>query len=174
MSLKKFIPFEKYTLSSKLSIEELQKRLNENVGPKRQLRFGLLPKIYTKPYEGTIIENTFSINRTINYKNSFLPIIKGTFSKYPGQTQIEIKAKLHPFVLVFISVWLGIVGIVCVGMLLIGALKFNEIVKEGFSPMALIPFAMFLFGYLLVLLSFKYESKKSKQFLLSLLEAHEP
>ena len=173
MNLRKYLPYEDYALTSKLSVEEVRKRIFENIEPKKTYRFPGFNKNTVKLYEGTLIDNAFTITRIINSRNSFLPVITGDISTFLGKTQIKIEMRLVHLVLVFMSLWLGIVGLVCIGIFLVGALKFKEILETGFSPMLLIPYAMFIFGCLLVILSFKAESKKSKDFLLELLEGQE-
>ena len=74
------------------------------------------------------------------------------------------------FTKLFVGFWLGIVGLVCLIILLVGILSINNILKHGFSPFALIPFGMFIFGFSLVYYGFKYESKISKTFLIDLLK----
>ena len=79
----------------------------------------------------------------------------------------------HIFTLVFMSFWLGIVGLVCLAFLAFGIAQFRQVLKRGFSPMNLIPFGMFIFGFGLITVSFKTESRNSKEFLATLFEAHE-
>lgn len=71
------------------------------------------------------------------------------------------------------SLWLGIVGLVCLALLFVGLLQVKHILMNGFSPMFLIPFVMFAFGILLTIFGFKSESKKAKEFLTELLEGKE-
>jgi hypothetical protein len=165
MNLKKYLPLESYVLISKLSVEEALRRLADNVEPKKSFGLSMFNSSSNKLYEGQILGNTFSISRIINYRNSFLPVITGDISTYLGETQIKMKMQPVTFVLIFISVWLGIVGLVCLGIILVGLIQFKQILQNGFSPMILIPFTMFLFGCLLTTLAFKAESRKSKEFL---------
>jgi hypothetical protein len=171
MILKNILPFENYVLTTKLSSEEVLKRVADNIQQKKSFNSSTFNRNYTKPYTGQIIGMTFTMNRNINYRNSFLPVIAGQITTYPGQTQINIKMRPAIFVLIFISFWLGIVGLVCLGTLLIGLLQFRQILQNGFSPMILIPFGMFAFGCLLTHFAFKGESKNSKEFLATLLES---
>ena len=173
MNLKKYLPFESYVLISKLSVEEALGRLADNVEPRKKFGLSMFNSRSNKPYEGQILGNTFSIGRIINYRNSFLPLITGDISTYLGKTQIKIKMQPVTFVLIFISLWLGIIGLVCLGIILVGLIQFKQILQNGFSPMILIPFAMFLFGCLLTTLAFKAESRNSKEFLERLLEGQE-
>jgi len=171
MFLKKFLPYENYVLTTRLSCDEVLKRIAENIEEKQGFNFSIFSRSYNKPYTGEIIGHSFKISRNILYRNSFLPVIKGQVSSYPRHTQINIKMRPVIFVLVFMTFWLGIVGVVCISTLLAGLLQFREVLQNGFSPMFLIPFGMFAFGWLLSYFGFKRESNKSKEFLARLLES---
>lgn len=117
------------------------------------------------PYEGSINGSSFKINRIIGYRNSFLPIINGVIEKDFNGTKIKVKMRLHTFVIVFMFIWFGGVGIGCLAFL---PMIFNS---QDFESMVLIPFGMLIFGYALVTGGFKYESIKSKKYLAQLFEA---
>ena len=158
----KYLPFENFVLTTNLSVEEVRNRLANNIDA----------KINTlEPYEGSIVNNTFKIQRVITYRNSFLPVITGEISQARGMTEIKIEMRPVLFVLIFMGMWLGTVGIACIVILVATILTFPDIFQQGFSPASLIPFGMFIFGYLLVTLGFKYESSTSKEFLKTLFEA---
>lgn len=118
-----------------------------------------------KPYEGSINGNSFSITRIIGYRNSFLPRINGVIEKDFNGSKINVKMRLHVFVIVFMCIWFGGVGVGCLAVL---TPLFNS---DTFEPMKLIPFGMLLFGYALVTGGFKYESIKSRKYLAQLFEA---
>ena len=171
-SLKKYLPVENYVITSKLSIDEIKRRLTDNIEPK-SLSISVFNRSSNKPYQGQILEDTFTISRIINYRNSFLPVITGHISIFLGKTQIQVKMRPATFVLIFISFWLAIVGLTCLAIILIGLIQFEKVWQNESSPMFLIPFAMLLFGYLLPTLAFKAESRKSKQFLEGIFEGQE-
>jgi hypothetical protein len=173
MNLKKYLPFENYNLTTKLSNDDILKLIGENIQPKRAFSLKNLSYNYTKPYTGEVSKNSFKMSRNINYRNSFLPFITGKITSFLGETEVNIKMEPVSFVLIFMSVWLGVVGLVCIGMFLMGILRIKEVLQNGFSPMLLIPFLMFGFGYALTYFSFKVESKKSKEFLAKLLDGSE-
>lgn len=174
MSLKRFLPFEKITLTTKLSSEEVHKRLKENIEPKKYFPESVFNRNSAKEYEGEIIGNTFKINQIlVGRRNSFAPTISGNISSYLGQTNVNIRMQLLPSVTILMSLWLGIVGLVCLALLFVGLLQVKHILMNGFSPMFLIPFVMFAFGILLTIFGFKSESKKAKEFLTELLEGKE-
>jgi len=76
-------------------------------------------------------------------------------------------------VLIFMAVWLGIVGSVCLTVLYLLIANFNKTFTQGLSPAAIIPFAMFIFGYGILMIGYRVESSKSRDFFKDLLEAEE-
>lgn len=171
MKLKKYIPYENYNLTTELTLIEVNKRLSYNIELRQKNKFTLFNNYNTtKPYIGEYNINSFCINRIINYRNSFLPIIKGEISTTNNLTHINIKMRPKLIVTIFMTFWLSIIGIICLGVLIIGIINSSLVLKEGFSPFILIPFGMFIFGYLLFYKAFKFESKKSKEFLNNLFD----
>ena len=132
MILKNVLPFENYVLTTKLSVVEVIKRVADNIQQKQGFSLSTFSRNYTKPYTGQIIGTTFTMSRNINYRNSFLPIITGQITTFLGQTQVNIKMRPVTAVLIFISFWLGVVGFVCIGILLFGLLQFRQILHNGF------------------------------------------
>lgn len=173
MNLYKYFPFEKYTLISKLSAEEVKSRLAANIEPEMKFQFSVFKRTRSKLYEGKIEENRFTIKRIIDYRNSFLPVIKGKISEMQGQVHIQINMRPSTGILIFFSFWIGIVSIVCLSIILVAIVQIRKIFENGFSPAALIPFGMFVFGSLLVTFGFKSESRESKEFLKALVEGQE-
>lgn len=173
MDWKRYLPLEAYVLTTSLSPEQVYQRLSDNLEQVKTAGITLFNRDSSKPYAGKITHHAFTISRIISYRNSFLPIIHGEISAAYGKTQVKIKMRPAMPVLIFMSVWLGIVGVVCLGILFTGLTHITRLFQTGPSPIALIPFGMFIFGCLLINLSFKAESKKSKAFLATLLEGHE-
>jgi hypothetical protein len=162
----KLLPIENITYQTKLKEEDIIHRLVENIEPKKMFRFG---SGSTKPYEGEIDENTFSIRRIIRNKNSFLPQIKGKIEKEYYSTIISVKMRLRLSVIIFLCFWCGCVGFICMLIIFIILTKSSE--SSGFPVGAIIPFGMLFFAYGLTMVSFKAESNKSKKYLKELFEA---
>ncbi|SHM19843.1 hypothetical protein SAMN05444360_1099 [Chryseobacterium carnipullorum] len=148
----KYLPFERIIYRTNLSEQEIITRLSGFVEPKK-FGFG---RTSSKEYEGFINNNCFEINRMINYRNSFLPQIKGTIQKGNYGTQIEVTMKLHVFVFVFLLFWCGFVMFFLISLCL---------VQQKISVFFLVPVGMLLFVYALTMFGFKTESKESKEFL---------
>jgi hypothetical protein len=171
MNFTNLLPFEKYVLATDLSVEEVLKRLAGCMQSESDYSWSSFRRIYIKPYRGAVSGLTFRMIRNINYRNSFLPVINGRVTSMSGRTEVMISMRPAYFVLVFMAFWLGMTGLVCIGIIVAGIAQFREILHNGFSPVVFIPFAMFAFGSGLTFFAFKAESKVSKQFLADLLKA---
>jgi len=159
----KYLPFENITYTTALSPEQVMEKITQFVEPEK--RFRLSRGNSTKPYEGKVSTNAFKVTRKINYRNSFLPRISGTVEEVANETKVTLKMRLHPFVLVFISLWMSFVFLAVI-------VTFPILISEPELPL-LIPLGMLTFGYLLTTGGFKYESRKSKAFFKELLEINE-
>lgn len=158
----KYLPFENITYQSKYNTQQILEKVEDILEPKKVFRItGMLGSDH-KPYEGFVSGNSFKMSRIINYQNSFLPTVTGFVEKdYNGTAKINVKMRLHFFVILFLCVWFGGVGI---GVL--AALSSQE-----FSAFSVIPFLMLFFGYALTTGAFKYESLKTKKYLADLFKA---
>jgi hypothetical protein len=173
MNLTKYLPFQKFVITTKLPTLEVLKRISDNIEQRQGFTISSFNRKYTKPYTGHINGLTFTMSRNIKYRNSFAPVITGQIETFLGETQIKVKMRLVNFVLIFISFWLSVVGSVCIGIIIAGLSQFKQILQNGFSLAVLIPFGMFAFGCVLTILPFKYESKTSIDFLSKLLDSIE-
>lgn len=161
----KFLPTESVTFKTKLKEDEIISRLSQILEPEKFIRSGLLGSSNTKPYEGKITGNNFSIKRIINYRNSFLPRILGTVEKDIQGNSIKVKMRLQIFVIIFIIVW-------CSGAFMgLFFITKNVIANKGFDPWFFMPIGMLLLVYVLIIAAFKYESRKAKNDLKTLFEA---
>ena len=167
MTIKDILPFENYVIKSKLSVEQINLRLNENIEPKSKSIFSIFTRNATKPYEGEFYGNRFKMSRIISYRNSFLPIISGDISTFKGLTYIKIKMETNRIVLVL---WYLIVFIVGFGMTSFGKI-FNSIQNKDTFPFGGYEFLIFIAIFLITpLIAFKIESRKSKKYLSTLFE----
>jgi len=165
MGLKKYLPFERYSLETTLKPHEIRDRLHSRMAYSR-----LRTLNGDDTYEGKVTEERFKINRVIGYRNSFLPIIEGEIKLSGSLTQVDIKMRMHLFVNVFFGIWMSGVALVCLVMLLVALFPFPW-QERSFNPSILIPFGMLVFGWSLAFFAFKFESRRSKKFLNELLQA---
>lgn len=99
------------------------------------------------PFIGSVQEDSFKLRRNIRYRNSFLPMIRGTIASYGVGTRISVTMFLHPVVAIFMIFWLGMVTWVAVS-------------RPTASP---IPWGMLAFGIALTVGGFIPEAIKAKR-----------
>jgi len=157
--LKKLLPFEKLIYRSTLTKEELLAHLQNEIEDQKSFGFGAFKHSYSKPYIGKIFNNSFKIQKAINYRNSFLPIIQGEIKDDINGSKINVKMNLANLVKVFMIVWLGGVSIACIAALY--KIIFDNDLDSEAQFLIFIPFCMLIIGILMVSLGFKVESRKS-------------
>jgi len=159
-----FLPFEHFSIVTSLSPAQAQERLEQEVSADTGFSFNKLFSSPDKYFSGYVANGTFEIKRIINYRNSFLPVIKGSIEFDIDGSRIQVKMQPHILVIVFMCIWLS--------GTLIGGLAFltqQLHSSSNFDVTALMPFGMFIFGYLLAMGGFKYEVPKARIKLVELL-----
>ena len=56
---------------------------------------------------GTVSDSSFRMRRDIQYRNSFLPLIRGRFGAIGTGTWVSVTMFIHPLVALFVLFWLG-------------------------------------------------------------------
>ena len=153
----RLLPYRKFEVRSPLAVEAIVQLLRSSVEPRRALRVG--PG--QCPFEGTVTDATFDIRRIIAYRNAFLPKIQGTIAPDPPGSRISITMRLHLAALIFMALWLGAVLVMGARLLPAGRADLRS---------AVVPFGMFLFGWILTAGGFSFEARKAEQVLTALLE----
>ena len=147
----KIFPYHEFKIATPVSIEDSYTSLNSEIEPDKWFRFLSKHTLF----QGTISRESFKITRIIHYRNSFLPIIYGTFLPGLNGTTVNIKMKMHPFVIAFMCFWFGGVGLGCF------ARVSNLLSSKALKPELLIPLGMLVFGVALVSGCFWFEVKQT-------------
>jgi len=144
-------------------LPEIVATLDACIEPKKIFRFFSKHKTF----EGELTQDGFKVMRIISHRNSFLPVITGKFIAGQSGSTISIKMRLHAFTSAFLCVWFGgdILGIAIV---LIG-LASGRVMP---TIHLIIPFGMFVFGFVMVVSCFWPEAKKAKGILTEILQKH--
>ena len=107
----------------------------------------------TKPVKGSIGAQSLIVWKRIDYRNSFQYRLSATLTDELGGTRVSGRFAMHTFVLVFIAGFVGIVGMIVIGVLpgQLGPMLAGNAPRDGWA--ALIPLwmllgviAMLLFG----------------------------
>lgn len=157
----KLLPYDSYEIQTSLTHVGAVAILQSEIEPRKWLRFSRKHKTF----EGVLSWEGFKIWRIIHYRNSFIPIISGSFEEGAPGVKVKVRMRLHLFVMAFMCVWFAVAG--CVIILTGAALLSGHTAP---SPMWFIPFALFFFGWLLVSGGFWFEARKAKPLLMDLLQ----
>jgi len=95
------IPFEQYTLSTSMPVEQVCQRMLDHLEPKRSWSYTRSHE--TKPFQGKVSEAGFKIQQIIRYRNSFAPTIIGRYTTDKDRTFVHIRVRMPIVTLVFID-----------------------------------------------------------------------
>ena len=163
----KILPFEKLKLETSLSKDEILKRLADNIESGIASRNWFTGSSSSSKYfEGNLYENGFRISRIITGRNSFLPEIHGKIEELRFGVTLELTLRMNVIAIIISTLWFAGVFVACISM--IGVYLSSS--SEGDSS-AFIPFVMLIFGGVIVVGSFKYQSIAARKYLMQILEA---
>ncbi|QEE48921.1 hypothetical protein FUA48_04810 [Flavobacterium alkalisoli] len=150
------IPYRKTTLHTSLTPEQAAERITEITNNKRILKSQKQHEYNN--FWGTVEKDYFKIWRNINYRNSFLPVISGKIKKGRTGTDIKLRAKPSIIIIIFMTIWMGIVSIACIAITIaaLNTPNLSDKISSDSFP-ALIPFIMFVFGGILFNVPFTIE-----------------
>jgi YD repeat-containing protein len=106
------------------------------------------PQAPSSPFLGSVENLTFRIRRNIQYRNSFLPMIRGKINPTPTGSRVNVFMYMHPFSLVFMLIWFGF-------LVLIESRLADINIARSF-----VPIGMAVFGLALSLGGFFFEALK--------------
>ncbi|MEM8898671.1 MAG: hypothetical protein AAGC85_11230 [Bacteroidota bacterium] len=159
----KYLPYDQITIHSPLSISQINQKLRKHLSDRPWWKMG---GVAPNTYRGNLYSQHFNISRIINYRNSFLPQIRGEMSSTPYGSLVKLTFRLPLIASCFMMLWMGGVSFALI-VIMIGLFTDPSV---DFNLFMLAPVAMLLFGYLLTLLGFKAESNPSIAFFQELLE----
>ena len=159
----KLLPYQKITISTKLTKEEALQKIRENTTKPDWLN----PQGNTL-FLGVVTHKNFKVKRNLNYKGTIVPFMTGSFLLHTENTTLEIILKPHVATLTIVSIWLGAVSLISIWIIVTTLTS-----KEAFSILALIPLGMLVSGVAVLSGGFGHEYQKSKEALLELLNAKE-
>ena len=103
-----FIPYQKVTITTNLSKEEIIERFKESIGTRP---LGSFAKVQRKIFSGRLSDSVFDLSLNKDYRNSWTPEIKGTITAKDNLTELHVTLKANSFVIAFtvISIIIGII-----------------------------------------------------------------
>ena len=151
----KIVPYRRFLIKTSKSKNEIMQIILSNA------EHPLLFRLYgSKPFWGKINDKGFKLTPNINYRNSFVPVIKGYVIEYDKGSIVNVKMRPYIFVIIFMSIFLAALAYTLITAIFSG---------QEFRFTMLIPFIIFLFVYELMYFLFQLEATNSKKLLTKLL-----
>lgn len=147
------MPFYSFQLSVPAPPDVVAERIRRVVSPTPNL-WGTLasswkrPQASSSPFLGSVENLTFRIRRNIQYRNSFLPMIRGKINPMPTGSRVNVFMYMHPFSLAFMLVWFGFLVLI------------ESRVADMNIARSFVPIGMAVFGLALSLGGFFFEALK--------------
>ncbi len=156
--INKVLPYKKYTFHPPLSKEEIIINLKNSIDLERSFGFGGANIKYSKPYVGIVYGNLFEMKRVIDYKNAFIPQIKGEIIENENGIFVNIEMKLLGYIQAFLLVWFGFCLFFSSIILILAIFKENINVSMVFFLLF-----MFVMGATIVYSGFESEADSTKR-----------
>lgn len=105
------MPFYSFNLDLDIPPQAVAERLQSIVGQKPGLFESMAWRQHdpgNPPFIGTVSDTSFKMRRDIQYRNSFLPLIRGRFGAIGTGTWVSVTMFIHPLVALFVVFWLGV------------------------------------------------------------------
>ncbi|WP_445714639.1 hypothetical protein [Flavobacterium sp.] len=152
----KFLPYKKYTFHSTLSREEVIQTLKNSIDFEMSYGFANNTIKYSKPYVGMVYGNLFEIRRVIDYKNAFLPKVKGEIIENETGVIVNVEIKLMGFIYAFLILWFGF----CLFSVFI--ISILAMVNKAKISTIFFPLFMLLIGSTIAYSAFESEAESTK------------
>ena len=137
-------------LVSPLKRDEVERRLKDAIDTEWIIFGG-------KPVIGRVDNGTFRLRCRINYRNSFQTVLFGTLVEEGRGTRLRGRTGTHPFVALFMAVWLGVIGLgVATTVAVMPSLPDREAAVAVAGVSFFVPFVLVAFGVALVWLGRRF------------------
>ncbi|MDO6693832.1 hypothetical protein Q4574_11080 [Aliiglaciecola sp. 3_MG-2023] len=149
------IPYNEFTVKTDRTALDVLSDINNRTSKFGATFLGFEP---VREFRGVVTENSFKIEKRLDYHNSFNPQIEGHIKESEGITTLSVVLRLKELVEAFLFCWIAVLTIVCIGLYLANSFQFELI---GFL----------LFAPLIAVLGFSREASKVKARLIELVES---
>jgi hypothetical protein len=149
-------------IRSRLSTVEAAGALLNSV-ERRRFRFQSRPRTFAQTGTGP----TFDVQRVIQYRNTFLPRIRGHIRANPSGSSISVTMSLPLTVQIFALAWFTVPSAM-VAMMLVGTIYHPSLAAAAFM---LFPVLMLRAGWRMIVGGFSIEAAEAERLLLKVFKA---
>ncbi|MEL6458745.1 MAG: hypothetical protein AAFQ91_10915 [Cyanobacteria bacterium J06621_15] len=169
--MKKILPTEKFSITTHLRPDRVEDKISNFVEPYKLVRFNFpFAPPPDKPYEGTVENRSFRIQRISRYKKrNNLPIIEGIISPQERGSLINITIKPNQILNLFMSVF----PLFYTSLSIVIGLSFllhGDDNTKSMGILSLLSPLWMIIVFFFIIKSFKSDLQKDKNFLLEIFE----
>ncbi|RFZ95097.1 hypothetical protein D0C36_06105 [Mucilaginibacter conchicola] len=159
----KILPRDSFTIYTSKPEQEVRDLLDKNISYEKYnfLRKANVDDTY---FSGYIVDGFFDVKRRIQYRNPFLPQIRGVIKPMGSGSTIKVEMEIQGLIIVFMSLW------ICGAASGAIATTISLFTQPDPSFAVLFVWLMPLAGYAMAYGGFSYERNVNKEFLLTLVD----
>ena len=147
-----FLPDKRFTIEAMAAPDVIRERLEAQVAPGRLVAF----RRPDRPFAGTIRADSFELRPVVGYRNSFVPLVEGSYRTGIPGTRIDVRMRLLRPVAAFMVAWLSLAAFFVVIASIAAA---HDPLRLGFVGLAL---AFFSVGYVCMSVLFWLEARRTR------------
>lgn len=144
-----FLPYQRLTITTNLSKDEVVRRFNDRIGPIQRENFVRVDK---NIFSGRLYNDKFELTLIRDYRNSWTPKVTGTITEKDNGTELTVILKSNISVIVCTAVFM------CIGFIM---LVFEIVDFNGFRDFDWSKLLFIIFPYGLCWFGFNLDADKS-------------
>ena len=146
------IPYHRFEIISPLNPGAAIDAISAKTRPGQWFRLGVPSSASDDRFEGHVEGDHFRIRRIIHHGNPFLPVVEGVVHGEEYGTRIVVTMRPFVFAMVFMAIWLAVVG------------------SALFSSLWPLSLLMLVFAYALSMSGFWFEASKQERALRAIID----
>ncbi len=163
----KILPYDSFKILTPLPLNQAAKRIRARSDEQKS---GWLLQSSKAEFRGTVLEDEFKLVENSSNRNSFLPVLTGTFRKAESGTLVDVAIGPQISMFIFMFLWLLLVGY--------GAFRsISDLVTNGATNQSitylLVTIGMLIAGFIAPLVIFWFGVNRQKKRLIQLVKGKE-
>ena len=158
------IPYKHISISTSLTVDQAVSLVSSAISPRRTLSNWSAST--NKEFEGLVTEQGFKIQKVIQYRNSFLPVLYGRFVPNEKGTKVDIHLTMDVLIIIFACVWLTGFGAVFLW------LASSWMTTGKWDNDTWYVLAGIAFFYVMLFFGFGLYAKTTEEFIINLFSSH--
>jgi hypothetical protein len=138
-----WIPYQRLTITTDLTRDEVIDRMRKWVGPKKRENF---VRVDNNIFSGRLVKDKFEFSLHKDYRNSWTPEITGTIKESNGKVELLVTLKSNWFVIIFTGLFM-IIGLTMFVLEIINYKDTGDIHWLTILAFVIFPYGLTWFGF---------------------------